>query len=161
MIHPDPQKAIVVGMGSGVTTGVVLQTPVKDVTLVELEHAVVAASHQFDEYNYKPLDDPRLHLEVNDGRNFLTVSSEKYDVIVSEPSNPWITGVSNLFTEEYFRLGAKHLNPDGLFCQWLQIYEMPVDDVKVLVRTYHKVFPYVYLFRTAEGDLVMLGESSG
>jgi len=157
LVHANVEKAIVIGMGSGVTSGVVLQTPVKQVTLVELERAVVKASHQFDQYNYKPLEDPRLHLEVNDGRNYLAVSPEKFDAIVSEPSNPWITGVSNLFTEEYFRLGAKHLNPDGLFCQWLQIYEMPVSDVKVLVRTYHKVFPYVYIFRTAEGDVVLLG----
>jgi len=157
LVHPNVEKAVVIGMGSGVTSGVVLQTPVKEVTLVELEGAVVKASHQFDQYNYKPLEDPRLHLQVNDGRNYLAVSPEKFDAIVSEPSNPWITGVSNLFTEEYFRSGARRLNPDGVFCQWLQIYEMPVSDVKVLVRTYHKVFPYVYIFRTAEGDLVLLG----
>jgi len=157
LMRQQTDKAMVVGMGSGVTTGAVLQTPVKEVTLVELEQAVVEASHQFDDYNYRPLNDPRLHLEINDGRNFMAVSREKYDLIVSEPSNPWVTGVSNLFTEEYFRLGAQHLNPDGLFCQWLQIYEMPADDVKVLVRTYHKVFPYVYLFRAAEGDLVLVG----
>lgn len=157
LVHPNVEKAVIIGMGSGVTSGVVLQTPVKEVTLVELEGAVVKASHQFDEYNYRPLNDPRLRLEVNDGRNYLAVSAEKWDAIVSEPSNPWITGVSNLFTEEYFRSGAKHLNPGGLFCQWLQIYEMPVSDVKVLVRTYHKVFPYVYIFRTAEGDVVLLG----
>src|SRR6185369_13188203 len=79
------------------------------------------------------------------------------DVIISEPSNPWLSGVANLFTREYFEAGAAHLNPGGLFCQWLQIYEMRPTEVATLLATFAEAFPTVYVFRGAEGDLMLLG----
>jgi len=104
-----------------------------------------------------PLDDPRTELLVNDGRNVLAATDRRFDVIVSEPSNPWLTGVANLFTREYFAAGAAHLNPGGLFCQWLQIYEMRPEEVATLVATFSTAFPEVYVFRSSTGDLVLLG----
>jgi len=85
---------------------------------------------------------------------------EKFDVIVSEPSNPWVTGVANLFTLEYFKKGAERLKDDGLFSQWLQIYEMAPEDVRTLIATFSAAFPNVYLFRGAEGDLMLLGSKN-
>jgi tetratricopeptide (TPR) repeat protein len=107
--------------------------------------------------NNRPLDDPRLRMVSNDGRNFIYTTNEKFDVIISEPSNPWLTGVANLFTLEYFKRGAERLKDDGLFSQWLQIYEMAPEDVRTLVATFRAAFPYVYVFRGAEGDLMLLG----
>jgi len=150
-------NALVIGLGSGVTLGSVIQHQVGRVTCVELEQAIVEASHFFDQVNNRPLEDPRVKLVVDDGRNHITITPDRFDVIISEPSNPWLSGVSNLFTQDFFRIGASRLKADGIFCQWVQIYEMPPQDVKTLVRTFHSVFPNVYVFRGAEGDLLLTG----
>ena len=160
LVREKSDDVLLIGLGSGVTLGSVEQFPVKHVTCVELEPAVIEASHRFEDVNNKPLDDPRLRLVSNDGRNFIYTTDEKFDVIVSEPSNPWVTGVANLFTLEYFKRGAERLKDDGLFSQWLQIYEMAPEDVRTLIATFRAAFPQVYLFRGAEGDLMLLGSKS-
>jgi spermidine synthase len=160
LVREKTDDVLLIGLGSGVTLGSVEQFPVKHVTCVELEPAVIEASHRFEDVNNKPLDDPRLRLVSNDGRNFIYTTDEKFDVIVSEPSNPWVTGVANLFTLEYFKRGAERLRDDGLFSQWLQIYEMAPEDVRTLIATFRAAFPQVYLFRGAEGDLMLLGSKS-
>jgi spermidine synthase len=157
LVREKTDDVLLIGLGSGVTLGSVEQFPVKHVTCVELEPAVIEASHFFDDVNHRSLDDPRLKLVANDGRNFIDTTDERYDAIISEPSNPWLTGVANLFTLEYFKRGAEKLKDDGVFSQWLQIYEMPPEDVKTLIATFQAVFPRVYLFRGAEGDLMLLG----
>jgi spermidine synthase len=157
LVRERTDDVLLIGLGSGVTLGSVEQFPVKRVTCVELEPAVIEASHRFEDVNNHPLDDPRLRLVSNDGRNFIYTTDEKFDVIVSEPSNPWVTGVANLFTLEYFKRGAERLKEDGLFSQWLQIYEMAPEDVRTLIATFREAFPQVYLFRGAEGDLMLLG----
>ncbi len=151
---------LVVGLGSGITLGAIEQFPINRVTCVELEPAVIEASHYFDDVNNRPLEDSRLRLIANDGRNYIYTTTEKFDVIVSEPSNPWVTGVANLFTLEYFKRGAERLKDGGVFSQWLQIYEMPPEDVRALVATFHAAFPHVQIFRGAEGDLMLLGSNS-
>ncbi|HYM00539.1 MAG TPA: fused MFS/spermidine synthase, partial [Blastocatellia bacterium] len=160
LVREQADDCLVIGLGSGVTLGSVEQFPVKHVTCVELEPAVIQASHCFDDLNNKPLDDPRLTLVVNDGRNFIGTTRQKYDVIVSEPSNPWLTGAASLFTLEYFQQGAQRLKDGGVFSQWLQIYEMAPQDVQSMIATFRAVFPGVYLFRGAEGDLMLLGAKS-
>lgn len=157
LVREQTDDVLVVGLGSGVTLGSVQQFPVKRVTCVELEPAVIEASHHFDDVNNRPLEDPRLTMVANDGRNFIDTTTEKFDVIVSEPSNPWLTGVANLFTLEYFKRGAERLKEGGVFSQWLQIYEMPPEDVKTLVATFNSAFPYVHLFRGSGSDLMLLG----
>jgi spermidine synthase len=161
LVRQQTDDVLLIGLGSGVTLGSVEQFPAKRITCVELEPAVVEASQHFQDVNNRPLDDPRLRMISNDGRNFIYTTSEKFDVIVSEPSNPWLTGVANLFTLEYFKRGAERLKEDGLFSQWLQIYEMAPEDVRTLVATFRAAFPYVYVFRGAEGDLMLLGSKSG
>jgi spermidine synthase len=160
LVREHTDDVLLIGLGSGVTLGTVEQFPVQRVTCVELEPAVIEASRHFDDVNNHPLDDPRLRMISNDGRNFIYTTDEKFDVIVSEPSNPWVTGVANLFTLEYFKRGAERLKDDGLFSQWLQIYEMSPDDVRTLIATFRAAFPQVYLFRGAEGDLMLLGSKS-
>ena len=160
LVRGHTDDVLLIGLGSGVTLGSVEQFPVKRVTCVELEPAVIEASRHFEDVNNHPLDDPRLRMISNDGRNFIYTTDEKFDVIVSEPSNPWVTGVANLFTLEYFKRGASRLRDDGLFSQWLQIYEMSPEDVRTLIATFRAAFPQVYLFRGAEGDLMLLGSKS-
>lgn len=157
LVREHTDDVLLIGLGSGVTLGTIEQFPVKRVTCVELEPAVIEASRHFEDVNNRPLEDPRLRMISNDGRNFIYTTDEKFDVIVSEPSNPWVTGVANLFTLEYFKRGAERLKDDGLFSQWLQIYEMAPEDVRTLIATFRAAFPQVYVFRGAEGDLMLLG----
>jgi len=157
LLAPRLEEVLVVGMGSGVTVGSVTSFPAKKITLVELEKAVIEGSHFFDQVNNQPLQDPRVSLQVADARNYLLVTPDRYDVIISEPSNPWMAGVGNVFTREFFRLGYKKLKTEGIFCQWLQLYKISPESFKTVLTTFHSVFPYVYIFQPQEKDLVMVG----
>ena len=153
-----PSRALVVGWGSGLTVGSLLTTGVGRVDAVELEREVISGARWFLRYNHWATRDPRVHLVEGDGRTFLAAVAHPYDLIVSEPSNPWITGCSNLFTVEYFRLVARHLAKTGTFVQWLQIYEISPRNVKVILATLSAVFPHVYVFRSAPSvtDLLLV-----
>ena len=160
---PDAEEVVVIGLASGITAGAVtLHSAPKRIDLVELEPAVVEASHYFDAHNSRPLDDPRVTLFPNDGRNHIALQDEgTYDLVVSEPSNPWLTGVSNLFTQEFFELGKARLKPGGVWAQWVQMYGMDTDDLRTLLATFAAVYPHVQLFSTIEdADLVLIGSES-
>lgn len=157
LIHQRPDRVLVIGLASGVTVGAVTRHPVREVTAVEIEPAVVEASRLFDAFNHRPLDDPRIRLVVEDARNYLLLSRGRYDVIISEPSNPWMSGPAKLFTRELFLLGRERLAAGGLFVQWLQLYGMTGDSLKTLVRTFQSVFPRVLIFQPAGGDLLLVG----
>ncbi|MBI4764517.1 MAG: fused MFS/spermidine synthase [Deltaproteobacteria bacterium] len=157
LLAPRLDEVLVVGMGSGVTVGSVTTFPAKKITLVELEKAVIEGSRFFDQVNNQPLKDPRLVLQIADARNYLLVTPDRYDVIISEPSNPWMAGVANVFTREFFRLGYDKLKPEGVFCQWLQLYKISPESFKTVLATFHKVFPYVYVFQPQDKDLALVG----
>jgi len=154
-----PPKVALVGFGSGVTAGAITQYPIGSLEVVELEPAVYRASHFFDKDNHRPLENPKVRARVGDGRNFLTQRSDKFDVIVSEPSNPWLTGVSNLFTREYFKSIKTRLAPHGIFCQWAQLYEMAPWNIKTIYGTVREAFPYVYVFAAEDlsSDTILIG----
>ncbi len=158
--HADHRpRAAVVGFGSGVTIGAVTQFPMGHADVVELEPSVVHAGvTYFGPWNHHPEQDPRVQIRIGDGRNFLTQASDKYDVIVSEPSNPWITGVSNLFTVDYWKLARARLADDGVFCQWAQLYEMSSKNIKVILRSFAEVFPYTYVFSAEDlsSDVILV-----
>ena len=128
------------------TAGAVTQYPIASLEVVELEPAIYEASHFFDSVNQRPLENPKVRALVGDGRNFLSQRSDQFDVIISQPSNPWITGVSNLFTREYFQDVKARLRDDGIFCQWAQLYEMAPWNIKAIYRTLAEEFPYVMVF---------------
>ncbi|TVQ93697.1 MAG: hypothetical protein EA397_03815 [Deltaproteobacteria bacterium] len=156
----EREKALVIGLASGITAGSVTRIPeVEELTIVELEPAIERAARYFDEQNHGVLDDPRTRLIFNDGRNHLLLTSPaSYDVIISEPSNPWISGVSNLFTQEFLAMGRRRLRPGGVWAQWVQMYGMGEDDLCSLLVTFADAYPHVALFMTVEdADLVMLG----
>jgi spermidine synthase len=139
-------KVALIGYGSGVTAGATTQYPIDSLEVVELEPAIYAAAHFFDDVNHRPTENPRVRAIAGDGRNFLSQRRDLYDIIISQPSNPWITGVSNLFTREYFQSVKSRLAADGIFCQWAQLYEMAPWNIKAIYRTLADEFPYVMVF---------------
>lgn len=156
------EVSIMVGYGSGVTAGGSLQWPLKHLEVIEIEEAMIKASTFFNHVNHKPLEDPRMKLLISDGRNYLEYTDKKYDVIVSEPSNPWIAGVASLFTVEHFKRARRHLKPKGIFGQWVQLYEMRPENVKTIFATFAKVFKHVYVFSSMPKgtDLILIGSES-
>ena len=161
LLTTNIKNALVVGFASGVSVGAMLQSPIESVDCVELEPATVNGSRFFEHVNNRPLDDPRMRLIIDDARTYLRVTPTRYDIIVSEPSHPWVPGVANLFTQEFFELGRGKLTDAGVFTQWLQIYQMSTQSLQSVLATYHKVFPHVAVFRVggaARGkDLILLG----
>ena len=151
----DAKRVGVIGWGSGMTVGAVLQHPVELVDAFEIEPAVIEASRFFEPLNGQPLDDERIELILGDARNQLQRRERTYDVIISEPSNPWITGVSNLFTKDFFEIAAKRLEPDGLLCQWFHLYGMSEELTRSLIATFRQVFPHVIAFQ--DRDLILIG----
>jgi spermidine synthase len=164
LLAPRLKNALVVGYATGVTAGAILQSPVESVECVELEPATVNGSRFFEHVNNHPLNDPRLHLIIDDARTYLRVIPTRYDMIISEPSHPWVPGVANLFTREFFQLGRDRLNDDGIFVQWLQIYQLSTDSLRSVLRTFHETFPYVLVFRVQgvwKGkDLLLVGSKN-
>ncbi len=157
LVHRQPKSVLVIGLGSGITAGSVVTHPVERLEVVEISPEVVAASEWFIPENGDVLRDPRVQLTEADARNSLLASDRQFDVIVSEPSNPWISGVSNLFTREFFELARRRLAAGGVMAQWFQVYQLPVEDFKTLLRTYREVFPYVSVWLPQAGDLLVLG----
>ncbi|MBI3857326.1 MAG: fused MFS/spermidine synthase, partial [Planctomycetes bacterium] len=140
--HRDPKRALVIGLGSGVTLGAVACHPLKAVDCVEISPAGVRAAGFFGDANRQVLKDSRVRLVVGDGRNAVQFAREPYDVIVSQPSNLWISGMSNLFTRDFFAMASEHLGAGGMFCQWVQAYRLPLEDFQSILRTFFEVFPH-------------------
>jgi len=160
MLFREPAKEVaVIGCGSGVTVGAALRANPSALTLIELESAVIEGAKLFEKVNYAPWDDPRVTVVEDDGRNFLARKGPSYDVIISEPSNPWMTGASSLFTVEFFEIARARLAEDGTFLQWLQIYELAPERIASVLRTFQSVFPHVIVFtpQTDSNDLLILG----
>jgi spermidine synthase len=157
LLHPDPDTVLVVGLGSGVTLGSAETHDVGRIDCVELLDNVVAASEYLQDYNLHCLDDPRAHLLIGDGRNHLLLTHRRYDVIISEPTNPWISGVGDLFTQEFFRMARRSLKPGGLMCAWFHTYNMGDSDVRAMVATFVSVFPEASLWLINDGDIILLG----
>lgn len=160
LLHPDPASMLIVGLASGITVGAAAAHPVERIRVVEVERAMIPAARLFSEWNGDVLDDARVEVSINDARTDLEFNPETYDVITSEPSNPWMTVASNLFTEDFFALARTRLKPDGIFCQWLQTYCLPTDDLRAVISAFRSAFPHVWLFETFEGtDLLLLGSA--
>lgn len=156
MVHPDARRALVIGFGSGATVNAVLKHGVEAVDCVEIEPAVIEAAPWFASINGNCVDDPRVRIVVNDGRNHMLVEDGQYDVIVSEPSNPWIAGIATLFTTEFYQLAERRLAPGGVLCQWVQSYKMAPEDVRMIVATVQQVFPEVQVWSPNTFDLVLI-----
>ncbi|HYG79268.1 MAG TPA: fused MFS/spermidine synthase, partial [Pyrinomonadaceae bacterium] len=161
LVAPRAETGLIVGYGSGVSVGSMLQSGIKSLECVELEPAAIEAGEYFNHVNNEPLKDPRLRVIVDDARTYLRVNPTSYDMIVSEPSHPWVPGVANLFTREFFELGRGRLKDDGVFVQWLQTYQLSTESLRSVLATYASVFPHVLVFRVAGAakgkDLILVG----
>jgi spermidine synthase len=161
--RPESETVMMLGLAAGYSAGsAALHDHPKVIDLVEIEERIVDASHFFDEWNHHPLEDPRVVMKVNDARNHLNLTPDgHYDLIVAEPSNPWLTGVSNLFTKEYFEMGKRKLKKGGIWSQWIQIYGMDTEDLRSLLGTFSDTYTYVNLFSTIkDADLVLVGSET-
>lgn len=157
LYQPHPKRAAVIGLGSGLTLTALSSLPgLELVECAELEPAVVECQPFWAPYNRNVIRDPRVHLKVADGRTFLMSSSGGYDILVSEPSNPWIAGIGNLYTLDFYQQCALKLNSTGCFMQWCNLYAISPADVDLVLRTFYRAFPYGELW-TSGGDLLLVG----
>jgi spermidine synthase len=154
-----PRKVLVIGWASGVTVGSASRHALERLDAVELEPAMLEASHFFEHVNARPLENPEVHVVLDDGRNYVENTREKYDVIISEPSNPFLTGVANLFTRQYFRAARAALEPDGRFIAWFPLYAIDFEALRSILAALRAEFPDVYAFVLDRNtpDLMVLG----
>ncbi len=158
LAHPDPQEVAIIGWGSGLSTHTLLGSPVpQQVDTIEIEKAMYEGAKLFGERVERAYKDPRSKVRFEDARTFFSTGKRQYDVIVSEPSNPWISGVANLFTQEFYRFLKEHLKDDGVVVQWLQIYETDNNLVSTILAALAQEFPHVQLYLTNETDLLIVG----
>jgi hypothetical protein len=153
------RKVAVIGYASGVTAGsVATHAEVERIDALEIEPAIIEASRWFEDVSGRPLEDPRVRVILDDARSYLASTGEKYDVIISEPSNPWMSGVSNLFTREFFSIVRGALAPGGRLLQWVQLYSLDAPALASIVAALRAEFPYVYGFSDFSGspDLLLL-----
>jgi spermidine synthase len=157
LFHPKPQRVLAIGLGGGFTLRALVHHPsLVRITAVEIDPLVVeTARRHFAPFNDRALDDPRVRVAQNDGRNFVDGTEERYDVITSEPPNIWVAGVSGLFTREFYSSAAAHLNSGGILCQWVPLYEMEREDFRIMLHTLTSVFPQATFWQVGS-DLVIL-----
>jgi spermidine synthase/Tfp pilus assembly protein PilF len=157
LLNPEAKRVLVIGMGSGMTAKAAAAFPVQRLDVAEIEPAVIEGARFFAEKNGRIHDDPRVHFIHADGRNYLLAVRDRYDVIISEPSNPWIAGIGNLFTREYYQEALSKLAEGGVFGQWMQTYGMAPEDLRMVYRTFADVFPDVSLWAVNDSDMLLIG----
>lgn len=158
LLHPAPQRVFVLGLGTGMSAGWVSRLDgVERVDVAELEPAVVEAARHFSAANAQVLERPNVRVWQGDGREWLLSASDQYDVIASEPSNPYRAGIANVFTREFYLAARARLRPGGYFAQWVQGYEVGVSTLRIVLKTLRTVFPHVEVWQTQPGDFLLLG----
>lgn len=159
LIRDAASEVMVVGIGSGITVASALSHPeVRHVDVVEISPEVRdAARQEFGQHNRGALDDARVSVVIDDAKSFLRTTGRRYDVIVSEPSNPWMAGVAGVFSQEFYRTCQASLKPGGIMVQWVHIYESSDEALQMVLATYTSVFPFLTVWQTLPGDLVLVG----
>ena len=162
-IHPGARTIANIGMGSGMTAHTVLAWPgVERVDTIEIEAAMVRAARHFGPKTSRIFDDARSTIHIDDARTYFSASGQKYDIIISEPSNPWVSGVSSLFTTGFYRLARQQLQKDGLLVQWIHMYEFNMDLLISVLKAMSEVFPYYSIYFADDGNLLLIaGVDSG
>ena len=160
LLGQSVKHVAIIGLGSGVTAGAALQYPIESLDAVEISPEVAEASNLFRHVNHNALADPRTRLIIGDGRNHLRYIRKQYDVIISEPSNPWMSGMASLFSQEFFQEALSRLTPNGIHCQWFHSYNMSTTDLKTVIGTFRSVFPHAQLWALNQNDFLLLGSPS-
>ena len=165
LIPAEPRQVLVIACGAGVTAGAVSIDPrVESLTIAEIEPLVpqVVAKY-FGDYNDHVISNPKVHVEIDDGRHFLATTKQTFDAITSDPFDPWVKGAANLYTREFWELARRHLNPGGVVTVFVQLYDSGMAAVKSEVATFFEVFPNaIILGNTVQGqgyDVVLVGQA--
>ncbi len=158
LCQADRPDVLHIGLGGGVSLGAITRHPVTRVECVEIAPEVWEAADWFAPYTHAALKDPRVVPVTADGRNHLALTRRTYDAIVSQPSNPWISGIGSLFTHEFFELCRARLKPHGLAVVWLQSYSLAAEDFRRVLATFSSVFPECSLWEAKPGsDYLLVG----
>lgn len=160
LLNSSPERCLLIGLGSGCSAAAMTtHDDVNRVEVAELEEQVIEGAKLMHEVNrgvLEPGAEPKLEVRVMDGRTALLGSESAYDVVISEPSNPWISGVSNLFTVEHYEACKRALKPTGTYCQWAQAYELDERTMRMMFATVHHVFPNATVWRTTAADYLFI-----
>lgn len=161
-LRPEARTAATIGFGSGMTSHLLLLSPtLTRLDTIEIESAVVEAAQHFRPSVERVYSDPRSHIHVEDAKTYFSLQHEPYDIIISEPSNPWVSGVSSLFTEEFYREVRGHLAPEGLLVQWVQLYEIEPRLVASVVMALSPYFSDYVIYAPDQGDLLIVAQNGG
>lgn len=158
MLHEQPKSAFVVGFGGGVTTRALSLTNIGSIRVIELEPAVIEAGKALAGGNIAVLQDSRVDLDFNDARNTLLLEKNTYDLIVAQPSHPWLAGAANVFTQQFWTIAKSRLNKDGVFAQWVNLFHMDATTLRSILKAFYTVFPQGLSFANVyTGDLILIG----
>ena len=156
-LKPDAKSAAVIGIGTGLTTHTLLQSlTIERVETVEIEAAMAEASRGFMPRNSATFLDPRSRILIDDAKTFFSSHNRRYDILISEPSNPWVSGVSSLFTREFYRRIRAHLNPGGVLVQWFQLYEIDASLLASVMRALGEEFPHYAVYAPSDHDVLIV-----
>lgn len=160
-LRPQTRSAAVIGIGTGLTTHTLLQNlDLERVDTIEIEPAMAQAARGFAPRNSAAFADPRSNIVFDDAKSFFSTRGLRYDLIISEPSNPWVSGVSSLFTVEFYRRIRGHLNADGMLAQWFQLYEIDASLVATVLGALGSVFPHYAIYAPSDHDLLILASDA-
>jgi spermidine synthase len=160
-VRPDARSAAIVGFGSGISTHTLLASPLLTrVDTIEIEAAMIEGAELFRPRNERAYADPRSHILIDDAKAFFARSSAKYDIIVSEPSNPWVSGVASLFSDEFYERIRNYLTDEGVLVQWIQIYEIEPDLVAAIIRALGRHFANYEVYAADAGNLLLVATRS-
>ncbi|MBI5185013.1 MAG: fused MFS/spermidine synthase [Nitrospinae bacterium] len=162
LFHPDPKEVLAISLGAGITAGAVGQhEEVEWIDCVEIVPELVETAAFFKESNHGIISNPKFHLAIWDGRNFVRTVQRKYDVIISDLFQPDTSGSGNLYSREHYENCLAKLKPGGLMAQWLPLYQLHPDDLKTIVATFASVFPKITLWygdtNSSKPTLMLLG----
>jgi spermidine synthase len=158
LFAPRVEHAFVIGYGTGITAGVLAELDeTQRVTIAEISSGVIAAAPLFDFANQDVSTNPKLRVVHSDAYRALLRGGRDYDVIVSEPSNPWVTGIEQLYSREFLEAARDRLTPSGVYCQWFHVYEMNAEVMALALKTFTSVFDHVAVWSASPSDLILLG----
>ena len=160
--NPAAKEVANIGLGSGLTTHTLLADPnIERVDTIEIERAMVEAAHGFGDRVARTFTDPRSRIHLEDAKTFFSLQQRKYDAIVAEPSNPWVSGVASLFSEEFYRTVPNYLKDDGVFVQWLQLYEFNDQLAHSVLRALSRTFDDVAIYNTDNVNVLIVAKVNG
>ena len=155
--NPEARRGVVVGQGSGLSSHMLLGSPhLESLTTVEIEPEMLEGSRVFLPATRRVFEDPRAHFVIDDAKSFLAQGGDPLDLILSEPSNPWVSGVSSLFSDEFYGRVHDRLAPGGVFGQWLHLYEISDALVLSVLAALHRNFPSYQVYLVHSADMLIV-----